>query len=463
MVTAPVCLAQDTLYLSKPSLYAGSLGSPTGSDVLALTADLYLVAYNDGSNSGGTMKLGRVLEDSVISFVDSVEFAPPPGPGMISMSKLSASSFILSFILNERIYIRTGEVVDKALIILGEIRKMESGPVSRFSQLAFAGNSFLITYADGESESGRCALGSIGENLEIEIDSIYYFTDASIPDTTLIAMDTLSGSRAVLSYGASAGTTRVVSLDEDRVLSFGSAHKFSSNQVHELHVLGLKEGLFALVYDDESEGKRRGTVNLGETDTSGAISYSKKYFFEEDRPSGISAIKLLPHEFVISYNGGWNDWYGYLVRTRVVGDSVVFNHRAMFNPEPALNSLSPVARFDGQDFIVTYLNRNTYKGYARLASTIEFGRLSSLRENTPPAFSIYPNPTSGLLHIQWIGSEFIPEEISLRLIDISGRTVLSTKHSASQPTLDLSHLQKGLYLLQLSFGKKVETQKVVVQ
>ncbi|MEN8203861.1 MAG: T9SS type A sorting domain-containing protein [Bacteroidota bacterium] len=462
IIAGSLVLAQDTIYLSKSEPFAEVLGSATGSSALVLAKDVFLVAYNDGIITGGTIKLGRVQEDSIVAFVDSVDFAPSPGPGMISMSKLNESAFILSFTLNDRIYVRSGEIVDKSLILLGEIRKIESGAVSRFSQLAFSGNLFITAYYDRATEKGSCALGTIGEHLEIEIDSTYQFTDSGIPDTSLIAIDTLSKSSFVLSYGSSYGKSIIVSMDEDRALSFGTPFTFASNKVREINVLGLRENLFALVYDDEYEGKRRGVVILGRVDDAGIISHSEKYVFDEDWPSGISAIKLLRHEFMISYNGGWNDWHGYLVRARVAGDSVDFVNKVMFNSEPSLSSLSPMATFDGQDFMVIYLNRNTYRGFARLGSTIEFGRLSSFRNTSLPIFNIYPNPASHILHVQWASPGAIPAEVSLKVIDMSGRTVLSRKLETSRTTVELGDLQKGLYLLQLSDGKNVLTQKFIV-
>jgi len=347
--------------------------------------------------------------------------------------------------------------------MLGEIRKIISGAVSGFSQATAAGNLFLTAYYDGESEMGCCAFGSIGENLEIELDSIYQFSDTSIPDSTGIAIDTLSKSSFVISYGAATGKSLLVFLEEDGFLSFGSPATFASNGVHEINVLGLREDKFALVYDDASEGKRRGTVLLGSVDEYGAISYSEKFFFENDRPSGISARKLLPWEFIISYNGGWNDWFGYVIKARVEGGKVSFANKVMFNPEPALLSVSPLTPFDGQDFMVIYLNRNTYRGFAKLGTTIKFGRPSPVASFARPAFTIYPNPASDILHIQWSGTDDFRGDISIALMDMSGRIVRSKACHTSQTTFDLGGLQKGLYLIQISDGQGVAIEKVILQ
>ena len=134
-----------------------------------------------------------------------------------------------------------------------------------------------------------------------------------------------------------------------------------------------------------------------------------------------------------------------------------------FNPEPALTSVSPLARFDGQDFMVTYLNRNNYSGYARLASTIEFGRLSSLQTVEQPAMKIYPNPARDVLHIQWDNQGFSSGSVTLKVLDMQGRTALSGQFRGSQTSISLADLQKGFYLLQLSDGKQTVSQKLIVE
>jgi len=61
-------------------------------------------------------------------------------------------------------------------------------------------------------------------------------------------------------------------------------------------------------------------------------------------------------------------------------------------------------------------------------------------------FSIYPNPSSGVLHIKWESSV---SKIEYRIFDITGRTISSG--IPSENFIDINHLPNGYYIL------KVET------
>ena len=67
--------------------------------------------------------------------------------------------------------------------------------------------------------------------------------------------------------------------------------------------------------------------------------------------------------------------------------------------------------------------------------------------------TIYPNPTSGILHIQ----SKTPIQ-KMMLVDITGRKLVETSNS----TLNISNLPKGVYLLQIQLENgKMETKKIV--
>ncbi len=71
--------------------------------------------------------------------------------------------------------------------------------------------------------------------------------------------------------------------------------------------------------------------------------------------------------------------------------------------------------------------------------------------NANAALNLYPNPTKDLLNLE--ASSVNSELSSIKLIDFSGRIVLNEKldnTSAAKKTLSVSHLPKGVYLVQLS-------------
>lgn len=452
--------SQDTISLAGQELYADMLGSANSSALIALTPELFLVAYDDRSSERGMLKMGRIHNDTVITFADSVDFVPYMGVEKVSLSRLSPSRFIISFTLDDRIFLRAGEVIDQALIELGGVHSIKSGAVKTFSLVSFSDNLFVSAYGESDSGEGKCSLGTISEDLELSIDSTYIFAAAGFTDTTHIAIDTLSKSRFVISYGVERGEALLASMDATHILSFGDPFSFTSNQIHNLTVLGITERKFAVVYSDDVEGVRKGAVILGAVGADDQIFYSEKLFFDDKKPSGISATKLTNYEFIISYNGGWDDWHGYVIRATVLGDTVIFSDNTPFNSEPPSNSLSPLTSLNNRDFLVTYLNRNTFKGYARVGSTNEFIDATSVEVIPGPSFSLYPNPARDIVHLRWDNPH---GKVTIRVLDINGRTLLSREFSASHITLPLGNYPKGLYFIQVNDGTSIVSKKLLVQ
>jgi surface protein len=67
--------------------------------------------------------------------------------------------------------------------------------------------------------------------------------------------------------------------------------------------------------------------------------------------------------------------------------------------------------------------------------------------------SIYPNPTSDIVYIDGNYSQ-----LKIVICDILGKQVIKESITNS---LDISHLEKGVYILQLSDGIKLTTQRII--
>ena len=79
------------------------------------------------------------------------------------------------------------------------------------------------------------------------------------------------------------------------------------------------------------------------------------------------------------------------------------------------------------------------------------------------AFSLYPNPTTGLLTLAWAGA--LPgQEAAIRLFDATGRLVWrQQRRMERQMQLSLADLPDGLYVLQVQAGQKSWVETVVVR
>lgn len=85
----------------------------------------------------------------------------------------------------------------------------------------------------------------------------------------------------------------------------------------------------------------------------------------------------------------------------------------------------------------------------------------SVDEFSTTSLKVYPNPTEGLLNIQ---SDYTNTDLSIEIFNLLGAKVLETKMSGTNESIDLSHLNNGLYLMKVYSGSEVViTRKIVKQ
>jgi hypothetical protein len=87
----------------------------------------------------------------------------------------------------------------------------------------------------------------------------------------------------------------------------------------------------------------------------------------------------------------------------------------------------------------------------------EYTGITGLKESD---IQVYPNPTDGKLHIH---SENLPIE-RLSLVTLNGSKVIEkTKVNKARPTLDMSELAPGVYILRIQSDKGLFTTKIIFQ
>lgn len=82
---------------------------------------------------------------------------------------------------------------------------------------------------------------------------------------------------------------------------------------------------------------------------------------------------------------------------------------------------------------------------------------SSVASATLGGISVYPNPTADVLHVRHSGTVR-----DVRITDLRGATVLN-RQADGNTLLDLSSLSEGMYVLQLSDGNRVFSEKIIVR
>lgn len=81
-----------------------------------------------------------------------------------------------------------------------------------------------------------------------------------------------------------------------------------------------------------------------------------------------------------------------------------------------------------------------------------------VNDNFASKFSIYPNPTDGIVYID------IPEsKATVRISDILGKVVKVANLSSNQSSIDLSTLKSGMYFIEIQLSEAKYTSKLTIQ
>ena len=70
---------------------------------------------------------------------------------------------------------------------------------------------------------------------------------------------------------------------------------------------------------------------------------------------------------------------------------------------------------------------------------------------------LYPNPTSGILKVT------AENNFQMQVIDILGKVVYTSGNVANGANIDLSNLQKGVYIAKIVENEKTSTQKLILK
>ena len=110
-------------------------------------------------------------------------------------------------------------------------------------------------------------------------------------------------------------------------------------------------------------------------------------------------------------------------------------------------------------YIVTGYDGSTCKTSTSLTVTVNTcAGIESVSNNAD--ISVYPNPSTGLVTISMPS---VNEGTTLYITDMIGKEVFKSTVKNANMSLDLTNLQKGLYMLTIYNGKNKQVQKLVIQ
>jgi uncharacterized membrane protein len=111
---------------------------------------------------------------------------------------------------------------------------------------------------------------------------------------------------------------------------------------------------------------------------------------------------------------------------------------------------------DMTDLEVIVFIQSTNTGKAVMQST-KATELLSNDQFAAKKFKVYPNPSEGIVRIK---SE---TPVSVSIADITGKVVFTMNDVTSETQMNLSSLQKGMYMATITSGSDKETQKIILK
>ncbi len=87
-----------------------------------------------------------------------------------------------------------------------------------------------------------------------------------------------------------------------------------------------------------------------------------------------------------------------------------------------------------------------------------FVSVDDLGDESTLNLQVYPNPVSSILTLDWEGSTIVPDSYEVQILDVSGKTLLSTRLQAEIGNVDMSQFANGMYLVKVKAG---DTQKLL--
>lgn len=152
-----------------------------------------------------------------------------------------------------------------------------------------------------------------------------------------------------------------------------------------------------------------------------------------------------------SFYGGAGSDYGLVLGSKngfyTVGYSFLNNStNTVFSTNPSLNQF-------------TYQNGKEYWG-----TYISYFKLKSLgidgQDYSNIKFSVYPNPTADILHIQT--KDILPENTLFTIYDIAGKKIMSQNANSNEVNqINVSNLRTGAYILQISTVNNIKSVKFI--
>lgn len=171
---------------------------------------------------------------------------------------------------------------------------------------------------------------------------------------------------------------------------------------------------------------------------------------------GLSSVQVLPNGNILGCSGA----QGYLLEL-TPDNEIVWEYKVPIRYGNYMSQGTVINDLENLTFRAfrypteygAFVGRDlSSKGFVELNPNEEYCEiLTSTNEAEDFAVRVFPNPTTELLHLQWLDNVIT----SIKIVDMKGQEIYHKKASGNSETIKVDHLPNGSYILVLNNRKKI--------
>ncbi|PIQ33407.1 MAG: hypothetical protein COW63_05655 [Bacteroidetes bacterium CG18_big_fil_WC_8_21_14_2_50_41_14] len=420
--------------------------------VETLSENEIIVAYRDWENQGyGTVVVGSVsyLETAYgepVVFASANIYLP-------KIKMVNDSVFLIVY--------RDMDLDGKGMLVKGELNNgniqfeapiiFSNSMISTSSLIVMNDTTFLIAYKDNSNGFGTLLPGKF-VNGSVSLGELQIFNAATSFENVLCRM---TDTTFVITYrdagNGESGTIKTGTIQNEQI-TLSEPVIFSSSATTEIALAAINSTDFVITY---LSGGAMGESIMGKL-AGNSVVFTNSWVYCGNAVSGNAVVSLSDSIAVVSYADIGNNNYGTSKIMHIRNDGLIYGDAVIYIEGGAFTTQGSV--LSDSTFVLVFRNeRNNFSG-SSICGKITTDQTIGVEYNTTiHDIAIYPNPTMGFVTVEGSGINKIV------VLNMSGQTIETIQPSENETNIDLTHFEKGFYLIKAVWDNQTVIRKVVLE
>lgn len=455
-------LAQKEFFLPEKSIFETTLdfgnvdhfstGQAAFMCVDAIAENEIIIAYRDWDNQGfGTVVIGSV-NDTETTYGETAVFAQV-SVFLPKIKMINNSEFLIVY--------RDMDAGGKGMLVKGN---MNSGNIQFDAPIVFCNSmistsslillnesTFIIAYKDNNNGFGTLLPGTLVDG-DILLGEPQVFNAATSFENVLCR---LSDNAFVIAYrdagNGEKGTAKMCRIENEQ-LSLSEPVIFSEVSATEMAIAPINATDFVISYQSAGE---KGESVVG-TSVDNNLVIINTLVYSDHAVSGNTIVPLSDSIAAISYTDAANNNYGTTVLLHISTNTITYQDPVVFYEGGSFTTHG--VKISDSTFVLAFRNENNNFSGSSVCGKIISDQTTGVECHFQAReIKLFPNPCKAKLSVEGTGIQKI--EIS----NISGQVIKTIHPTGVNTQIDVSYLEKGVYLINVITDINTNIRKVVVE